>query len=61
LTLKNLAVSYINLIPDFETRTDRKLNFYFVEKPEKVERKLYKNKFLLYKILQNPDNRDISF
>ena len=61
LTLKNLAVSYINLIPDFETRTDRKLNFYFVEKTEKVERKLDKNKFLLYKILQNPDNRDISF
>jgi len=59
--LKNLAVSYINLIPDFENRTDRELNFSFVEKPEKVERKLDKDKFLLYKILQNPDNRDISF
>ena len=62
LTLNNLALSYVNLIPDFETNPNRKLNFSFVEnkiseKPKKVD----ENKYLLYKILQNPNNRDLSF
>lgn len=60
ITLENLALSYVNLIPGFEINNNRKLNFSYSEKKEKTGN-IDKNKFLLYKILQNPDNRDVSF
>lgn len=61
LTLENLALAYINLIPDFEVKNDRKLNFEFSEKIVNKSQKLDENKYLLYEILKNPDNRDLSF
>ena len=69
ISLENLALSYINLLPDYAVRS-RKLNFiYNREDYNKLvyERNKFKNnkidpeKFLLYQILKNPDNRDISF
>lgn len=59
ITLKNLVLSYVNLLPDFEIK-NRKEQFSIQKNIEKTW-KIDKNKFLLYNILKNPDNRDISF
>ena len=62
ISLENLATSYINLLPDFDLEKDRKLNFILNQNKKNYgSKKIDKNKFILYDILKNPDNRDISF
>ncbi len=68
LTLENLVLAYVNLLPNYKIKKDRKLSFLYEEDEEKLQKRLKdnlisvnKNKFLLYNILKNPDNRDISF
>ena len=62
ISMENLALSYINLIPSFETKTNRKLKF-ILEDNLALEKEIKTDidKFLLFEILRNPDNRDISF
>jgi len=62
LSLENLVLSYTNLLPEFEVKNDRKLNFIYDKNfKNEILLEIDKNKFLLYEILKNPDNRDISF
>lgn len=66
ISLENLAISYVNLLPEFSIKKDRKLNFINNKYSFKIDeldnkKNIDKNKFLLYNILRNPDNRDISF
>jgi membrane carboxypeptidase/penicillin-binding protein PbpC len=79
ITLENLVLSYINLLPNYKINNNRKLNFYYLESLKKRDnlqsskinlewqftnfkkREINSNKFLLYNILRDPDNRDISF
>ncbi len=69
ISLENLVLSYINLLPDYTVQA-RKLQFShwsfdynnLVYKRNKLkDDKIDPEKFLLYQILKNPDNRDISF
>lgn len=61
ISLENLVLSYVNLIPDFETKTDRELRFEKSSIDDFSYSEIDPEKFLLYDILKNPDNRDISF
>ncbi len=64
ITLENLVLSYINLLPDFKVDNTRKLSFTssVISTNEAInQNKTDTNKFLLYNILKDPDNRDISF
>lgn len=62
ISLENLVLSYINLLPEIKLDNSRKLNFLFDEEyKENNDQEIDIDKFLLYKILINPDNRDISF
>ena len=69
ISLENLVLSYINLLPNYVIHS-RKLQFFhwtsdyneLVYKRNKLKNdKIDPEKFLLYQILKNPDNRDISF
>lgn len=66
ISLENLVLSYRNLIPNFKLSNKNNLNFIL---DEHIWKSIYDysiedvdpDKFLLYKILSDPDNRDISF
>ncbi len=69
ISLENLVLSYINLLPDYVIHS-RNLQFFhwssdyneLVYKRNRLKNnKIDPEKFLLYQILKNPDNRDISF
>lgn len=60
MSLESLVVNYINLIPDYEINNLRKPTFIKHEN-NYWDKEIDKNKFLLYDILKDPDNRDISF
>ena len=66
ISLENLVLSYRNLLADYKIRNKYKLNFIYDEDMWKAiyaysTTNIDKDKFLLYNILSNPDNRDISF
>jgi len=68
ISLENLVVSYVNLLPNYKIK-NRKISFLYGSKLANItySHNIYKNdkidseKYLLYQILKNPDNRDISF
>jgi len=68
ISLENLVVSYVNLLPNYKIK-NRKISFLYSPELANITyfHNIYKNykidseKYLLYQILKNPDNRDISF
>lgn len=65
ISLENLVLSYRNLLPDYKIK-NYDLNFIYDEENWKAvynysKTEVDRDKFLLYDILSDPDNRDISF
>ncbi len=64
ITLEDLILSYINLLPNYEINTNRNITLQYSKnniKDLNLNSKIDPEKFLLYNILKDPDNRDISF
>lgn len=61
ITLEDLAISYSHLLPEFDIDNNFKLTFDINKNYKRAKKDIDKNKFLLYEILSNPDNRDVSF
>lgn len=61
ISLEQLVKSYINLLPDLKIDNSAKLVFELKNTFKREVETIDKDKFLLYDILSNPDNRDISF
>ena len=61
ITLEQLVKSYTNLLPDLKINNSAKISFELRENYQREREDIDKDKFLLYNILSNPDNRDISF
>lgn len=61
ITLEELVLSYADLLPDLDIDIKKELIFDIKNTKNRQKTSIDTNKYLLYNILSNPDNRDVSF